>query len=557
MLSERTIASLQGIAQQALQEGARDAPFDDARAAVRAVFENVFAVAAEAQNARRPTHRIPPELLAASFDFLGFADRVGASHVCRVWRSVALGCPSLWADIRVSIAADGSNAARVNTAVQTLLARTGALPIHLAQTRRRLSPDAFRTPVGILDLTPLLPRSAQLHSLTLDFMSDHFVHGRQEILANLAPQLRHLALRFTQATYMMTISQQASLMSRSLPLLTSLEICGAFEIHDSPWPIMPALKRLTLRNNETINVPNLATAVLRACPALESLTVVTLINFLVLDNAQSPPSLPSIMSIVLRGNLTGIDFCKKLISALGCDRAAHIALHHTEGSHIPSPSVWTADEFIPIELSFFRPDGFNYRGQRHHTPVARFEDAAGRSRTFILFEQPRSFVMDLPPVMNTITRLTLDESDFGPTGFPPRSTLSPALEYLKLRLSDKTRDYLRLFHRVDDGGICRLQERNWRWRCTALRRFELAYAPPARQPIVTCADLRQLLERLSAPPTVALGLQNLAIREPPQDPGHLALAARVQSLEVKAEYEPLVIEREWPSWRIDEDQTLE
>lgn len=49
----------------------------------------------------RPINRLPPELLIHIFSFLGGgAAVVPASHVCRRWRDVALGTPSLWTIIR-------------------------------------------------------------------------------------------------------------------------------------------------------------------------------------------------------------------------------------------------------------------------------------------------------------------------------------------------------------------------------------------------------------------------------------------------------------------------
>lgn len=48
----------------------------------------------------RPANRIPPELLAHIFSFLGGgAYVVPASHVCQRWRDIALGMPSLWTTI--------------------------------------------------------------------------------------------------------------------------------------------------------------------------------------------------------------------------------------------------------------------------------------------------------------------------------------------------------------------------------------------------------------------------------------------------------------------------
>ena len=49
----------------------------------------------------RPINRLPPELLAHIFSFLGGGSYVvPASHVCQRWRDVTLGTPSLWTTIR-------------------------------------------------------------------------------------------------------------------------------------------------------------------------------------------------------------------------------------------------------------------------------------------------------------------------------------------------------------------------------------------------------------------------------------------------------------------------
>ncbi|KAJ6607511.1 hypothetical protein B0H10DRAFT_551566 [Mycena sp. CBHHK59/15] len=52
------------------------------------------------RNALSPVSRLPPEMLSRIFLFCSDSDSLKwikeVSHICRHWRSVALGCPNLW-----------------------------------------------------------------------------------------------------------------------------------------------------------------------------------------------------------------------------------------------------------------------------------------------------------------------------------------------------------------------------------------------------------------------------------------------------------------------------
>ncbi|EJD39680.1 hypothetical protein AURDEDRAFT_171314 [Auricularia subglabra TFB-10046 SS5] len=189
--------------------------------------------------------------------------------------------------------------------------------------------------------------------------------------------------------------------------------------------------------------------------------------------------------------------------------------------------------------------------------------ASGSSRTLILSAHARSFLSG--PLLSSITSLTLDELDLYPESFPLDSPLAPALEHLRIRISEDCDVSGPLFEPVSEsGGDLRASKDvpGESWRFDALRQLDLAYAPwwmnledeVPRSPSVTCGDLLKVLNRLCAPHSVSLGLENIKLIESAGSEDHTALGARVSGLILCSMYEPGKIEEEWPIWRVYEDK---
>ncbi|EJD39679.1 hypothetical protein AURDEDRAFT_128150 [Auricularia subglabra TFB-10046 SS5] len=493
MLSDRSVAALQLAAHGAVQENLWTTPFDELSAAIRAVIDTVIAAAGEARNAQQWENRMPPEILNAIFINLDFADNVIASHVCRFWRAVALSSPVLWADIHV-LADD----ALANLLLQTLLERTGAVPInytlkakpHHRSSSRRLVRTHYTSPIHLAPLT--------------------------------------------------------------------LDILGDFDIPEQPWPKLPSLKRLTMRKTSSypLDIAAVSSFVLPVCLVLETITLVSISGF-ALSSSPSPDCPPcSASSLVLRGSPCNTSLTYgDLISTLRCEGVPHIALQRNRWAvGLPPVSSWTASSFEAVELYLYRPPpiAFGYDDE----PVARFEDINGRSRTCMLSQRPCAFLAD--PRAASITRLTLDECDLNPDEFPQTSALLPSLASLTIRLVEGSYYSHRLFVPVDaEGGLLRLTQRcQGEWCCASLQNLELAYAQSSRSARVTCGELAYLLDRLCAPAAVHLRLQNLAIHDSPSSPEHELLRRRVSQLTLDPVYRPHAAERDWELWGIADDRNL-
>ncbi|EJD39674.1 hypothetical protein AURDEDRAFT_171308 [Auricularia subglabra TFB-10046 SS5] len=456
MLSERSVAALQLAAHNTVQENPLTAPFDELSAAIRAVIDTVIAAAGEARNAQQWENRMPPEILTTIFMNVDFADCVIASHVCRLWRAIALSSPVLWADIHV-LADD----ALANLLLQTLLERTGAVPInytlkakpHHRSSSRRLVRTHYTSPIH---LAPLVRRSGQLRSLHIDLNHERLVEGWDDLLCHL-PRLRHMSLCFGSGV---DLKRAVSRFPPTLPLLQTLDIWGDFDMPEQPWPKLPSLKCLTIckTSSDLLDITAVSSFVLPACWVLEYITLFSISGFAVFSRPSPdyPPCPAS--SLVLRGSPFNTSLTYgDLISTLRCEGVPHIALQRNRWAvGLPPVSSWTAASFEAVELCLYRPP----------RTVFGYDDNA-----------PRVFLAD--PSSASITRLTLDECDFHPDEFPQTSALLPSLASLTIRLVETSNYSRRLF--VPKGGLLRLTERyRGEWCCAALQHLALAYVQSSR-----------------------------------------------------------------------------
>ncbi|EJD39681.1 hypothetical protein AURDEDRAFT_171316 [Auricularia subglabra TFB-10046 SS5] len=206
---------------------------------------------AEHELAALPCHRLPPELLAECFGHLDFDSVLAASHTCRSWRAVAISCPSLWANIKIHLQQDSSNAARAETAVLELLDRTRAVPVSFRlrvdympryrclSARRIVDWEEIAKPSPPLDLNVLSPHVSHLRVLKLDLVDDRYILGWEPILRDAIPRLEELSLHFLWETFVqLTDGEKRPIISHSPPSLRRLDISGSFDIGSRGRQIM-------------------------------------------------------------------------------------------------------------------------------------------------------------------------------------------------------------------------------------------------------------------------------------------------------------------------------
>jgi hypothetical protein len=110
-------------------------------------------------NAVSPAHRLPVELLMTVFSFVSrFAtgsEMLGVSHVCKRWRTIALDCPHLWAELRGSCLA-------TKEVTQSMLEKSREVPLTLSCGTR---PTEHPSHSGALSIA--LSQISRLKSVTL------------------------------------------------------------------------------------------------------------------------------------------------------------------------------------------------------------------------------------------------------------------------------------------------------------------------------------------------------------------------------------------------------
>ncbi|EJD49455.1 hypothetical protein AURDEDRAFT_161562 [Auricularia subglabra TFB-10046 SS5] len=389
----------------------------------------------------------------------------------------------------------------------------------------------------------------------MDLRREPLINGWDVLLCDLS-QLRRLSLRFRSRA---DLKRAVSKFPRTLPRVHSLEISGEFDIPELPWPGLPALKHLTMRKDSPrpLDLVGLSSFVLPAAPFLETLTLISMFGFAVSPHPPAPYPPCSASSLVLRGSPTRNLAYKDLISILRCEGVPHMALQSSRlGVGVPLLAQWTPSAFESVELCLYRPP--QMRPEYGDNAVARFQDVDGRSRTCILVQRPRVFLAH--PSIASITRLSLDESDFNPDEFP-QTALLPALASLEIRLVEGGNDARRLFVPAGaEGGLMRItlwaERCRGVWRFTALQHLEFACVPRSRPVRVTCGDLVYLLDRLCAPVSVQLSLRNLGVHDPPTSQEYALLRSRVSQLTIEPDYRPHAVERDWALWGMAGDRNL-
>lgn len=95
--------------------------------AIMGHFATTTTTTQPARDARSSTvHRVPPELLSASFALLPFRDRLAASHVSPAFRRAAVTFPGVWCHIDVSF-----RCREPACLIETALSRSGQVPVAL------------------------------------------------------------------------------------------------------------------------------------------------------------------------------------------------------------------------------------------------------------------------------------------------------------------------------------------------------------------------------------------------------------------------------------------
>ncbi|EJD50817.1 hypothetical protein AURDEDRAFT_182180 [Auricularia subglabra TFB-10046 SS5] len=185
--------------------------------AIHAIVTATISDFAHSHNGHVPINSLPPELLGGVFQWLPFGDLITATHVCKHWRSVALGDGSLWSVIRTNSLVH----------LQTMLQRSQAallsveleLPEYAPQPWTRnhtiLPGHAVAQGIGFFDESLLEPREdfmtlakALLTSLrphmprirTLSIRGCWASRPLATLLAEPAPELVHFALAHSETT---------------------------------------------------------------------------------------------------------------------------------------------------------------------------------------------------------------------------------------------------------------------------------------------------------------------------------------------------------------------
>ena len=227
------------------------------------------------RNALAPISLLPPEILARVFHFLALEEEppcsrgqnlgwIRATHVCRLWRQVALGDASLWARIA------GSPTNTELIAEMLVRARNAPLDVDI-DLRRALDPevlDVFRPHISHT-------RELRLHGLSMPYSDS--IRG---IYSREAPALEHFQLGVS-ITSPITIQNPGgkTLFKGCAPRLRTFSLFQVF----IPWSLIPRgqltqLKIVLFNEATTTDTPsrgnlNQFIDLLVNCPGLEILVL--------------------------------------------------------------------------------------------------------------------------------------------------------------------------------------------------------------------------------------------------------------------------------------------
>ena len=226
-------------------------------------------------NALAPISHLPPEVLAHVFHFLSLEEPpffavqnlgwIRATHVCRLWRQVALGDSLLWARI--------SGTPKSTELVSEMLARTRGAPLDIDMVLETTS-----NPNLLLMFSPHLPHTRKLH---LHYLSVFHSDSIRDICSQEAPSLEHFRLKasFISPVINRKLGGTAPLFRGRAPRLRTFSVFNVF----ISWSRIPRgqITRLEISlTNElsTVGLPsheNLSQLIdlLVNCPGLEVLVL--------------------------------------------------------------------------------------------------------------------------------------------------------------------------------------------------------------------------------------------------------------------------------------------
>ncbi|EJD39673.1 hypothetical protein AURDEDRAFT_187279 [Auricularia subglabra TFB-10046 SS5] len=517
---------------------------------------------AELRNAQQPAARAPPEVLSDAFAYLPFSDLLNACHVCRYWRSVAVGCPSLWTDIRIRVISDGSSIDSANHALRLSLDRTAGSPLHISlaigttSSRHR----SARTDSAVLfNLAPLAENSEKLRAINIDLAQSSIITGWNFVFDGPLSRLQYLTLRFAQSDPCADFARNPSFFACELPALQSLDLSGAFEFPLHPWDRMPSLRSLTLRRTSArVDLEMVSMRIVRACLLLESLAIYSGQGYRFPERVmQASRAHPALSSICLRGNIPGTVPLAVALDALGFTNMANIATHRPQTwAGAPISLLGILQGFDPVELQLLLPPRAGDNSAPGSQVVAWFVDGRGRTRAEIVPANPWRVRHS---AVRSVARLTIDEA-----------LLDPRLNPLGLYLHSAQHLTIRLAHcpgaRIRGVRPVRFQTAVYRgpdasplWSCPALQSLELALAavPGNARPLMLCNDICVFLgSTLRAPALAELVLCGFALLERAGDGQYERLLRCVSSVRAPDAPEPLAADRAWAAWKIGDDRSL-
>ncbi|KZV97533.1 hypothetical protein EXIGLDRAFT_832792 [Exidia glandulosa HHB12029] len=258
-------------------------------------------------NASSPSHRAPPEVLAACLQFLPFRDRFRVSHVSRRWRSAALAFPALWADIRLS-AAD-KHAVEL---MRLVLPRTGVYPVEFTYTS-----SYTHTAAGPLDTISNVLCEHMHHIRSIDWCGsiDYACFSRP------APMLEAIRCSSTVIARL-----PDDLLGGSAGRLHALSL-GYFALPSAACPPLRTVTHLdcTLPGPWNVSSSQGLDHLFTICPKLQSLTLRKFRQGHVFPTGPVPPSLEDLVIETTERNLV------IALDEWSCDTIRHISLRGLSG----------------------------------------------------------------------------------------------------------------------------------------------------------------------------------------------------------------------------------
>ncbi|KAL7283846.1 hypothetical protein ACG7TL_003286 [Trametes sanguinea] len=268
----------------------------------------------EALNDLLPIHRLPTELLSmifarslpcSDFSSSGYVESdvagvrravLSISSVCRQWRSVANGSPSLWTVVETPASVESQ------TSTPEYLARSGRMPLSVSS----------QYPPTDLTMASLAPHADRIHQLYLELPEESLPIFRNAVqLLPPVPNLQCLVL--AARNYQYAQGSRLSLLARPPPHLRVLIIKNVWCY---PEILYGRLTHLNISRCMKVHFPSLLT-LLGRCTALESLVLVDLHNATSrpLEAAPASVHLPALRTLTL-GMSSHVTLLQHMLSVL-------------------------------------------------------------------------------------------------------------------------------------------------------------------------------------------------------------------------------------------------